>query len=79
MLKVITFEESAKEEILSIFDKIVDNEGFIVEKDTGQRVITPDGEEIRLEEFAGIGKNGVFIKSDLPSLINYLDKLEWLI
>lgn len=74
MLNTITFEESAKEEILSIFDKTVDNEGFIVEKDTGQRVITPDGEEIRLEEFAGIGKNGIFIKSDLPSLIAYIDK-----
>lgn len=74
MLDAITFEKSAKEAILSIFDKIVDNEGFVVEKDTGQRVLTYDGEEIRLEEFAGIGKNGIFIKSDLPSLISYIDK-----
>jgi len=75
MLGTITFEESAKETILSFFDKTVDNEGFIVEKDTGQRIITPDGEEIRLEEFAGMGKCGIFVKSDLPSLINSLDKL----
>ena len=73
---LITFEESAKETILSFFDKTVDNEGFIVEKDTYQRVITPDGQEIRLEEFAGIGKGGVFIKSDLPSLIDLLDTLD---
>lgn len=76
MLGTITFEESAKETILSFFDKTVDDEGFIVEKDTGQRVMTPDGDEIMLEEFAGIGKGGIFIKSDLPSLINSLDKLE---
>jgi len=76
MLDTITFEESAKETILSFFDKTVDKEGFIVEKDTGQRVITPDGDEIRLEEFAGIGKGGIFVKSDLPSLINLLDRLK---
>ena len=74
--KMITFEESAKEVILSFFDKTVDSNGFIIEKDTGQRVITPDGEVIRLEEFAGIGKNGMFVKSDLISLISSLDKLE---
>ncbi len=73
--KIITFEESAKEVILSFFDKTIDSDGFIVEKDTGQRVITSDGEEITLEEFAGIVKNGIFIKSNLPSLINALDKL----
>lgn len=73
---LITFDKSAKETILSIFDKTVDHEGFIVEKDTYQRVIIPDSEEIRLEEFAGIGKGGVFIKSDLPSLVDLLDKLD---
>ena len=74
----ITFEEPAKKEILSFFDKTLDNEGYIVEKDDPtQRVITPDGEEIRLEEFAGIKGGGkIFIKSDLPSLISLSDKLE---
>ncbi len=72
---MITFEESAKKDILSMFDKTVDKEGFIVEKsDTSRRVISFDGKEIRLEEFAGIGKDGVFIKTDLPSLISALDK-----
>ena len=73
---LITFDESAKETMLSFFDKTVDKEGFIIEKNTCQRVITPDGEEIRLEEFAGIGKGGVFIKSDLPSLVDLLDTLD---
>jgi len=74
---VITFDDSAKTEILSFFDKTVDDEGYIVEKDdVTQRVITPDGEEVRLEEFAGIRKGSeIFIKSDLPSLISLIDKL----
>lgn len=76
-MSVITFEASAKEEILSFFDKTVDDERYIVEKeDVTQRVITPDGEEVSLEEFAGIRKGSeIFIKSDLPSLINLIDKL----
>lgn len=76
MLKTITFEESAKEDILSMFDKTVDKDGFIVEKeDITKRVIASDGKEITLKEFAGIGKDGAFIKSDLPSLINSMDEL----
>jgi len=77
-LVVITFENSAKDVILSFFDKTVDKEGFIVEKeDMTQRAITPDGEEITLEEFAGIRKGSeIFIKSDLPSIIDLVDKIE---
>ena len=74
---LITFEESAKEEILDIFDKAVDEDGFIVEKgdtdDAKVRVKDSNGEDVRLEEFAGIGRGGVLIKSDLPSLIRALD------
>jgi hypothetical protein len=74
---VITFEKSAKELILSFFDKTIDEEGFIVETDDRtQRVITPDGEEITLDEFAGIRKGSeIFIKSDLPSVIELVDKI----
>ncbi|MEE8403263.1 MAG: hypothetical protein V3R93_05885 [Candidatus Hydrothermarchaeaceae archaeon] len=74
---VITFEESAKIEILSFFDKSLDDEGFVVEKDNhSQRVITPEGDEIALEEFAGLKKGSeIFIKSDLISLMNLSDKL----
>lgn len=74
---VITFEESAKKEILAIFNKTIDDEDFIVEKnDTTQRVVTLDGEEIAFEEFAGIRKGSeIFIKSNLPSIIDVIDKV----
>ncbi len=74
---VITFEASAKEDILSFFDKSVDDEGLIVEKDNPtQRVITLEGEEISLKEFAGIKRGSeIFIKSDLISLMNLSDHI----
>ncbi len=77
-MTVITFEKSAKKEILSFFDKTVDEEEYIVEtEDTTQRVITPDGEEVPLEEFAGITKGSeIFIKSDLPSLFGLINRLK---
>lgn len=75
---VITFDTASKREILSFFDKTVDEDGYIVEADDPtQRVITPDLEEIKEEEFAGIRKGSeIYIKSDLPSLIELVDALQ---
>jgi hypothetical protein len=75
-LKTITFEESAKKEILFIFDKVVDNDGFIVEKnDRTKRILASDGNEIKMDEFAGI-KDGVFFKTDLPSILSLVDTMK---
>lgn len=79
MLKnVITFDESAKEAILDIFGKAVDKEGYIVEKDkTKQKVLSPDGEYVKLDQFAGLKKGSLlFIKKDLPSLIELADQVK---
>ena len=74
---IITFDASVKKDILSFFGKTVDENGFLVEKDDfQQKVITQYGEEIKFDDFAGIRKGSeIFIKSDLPSLINLTDKL----
>lgn len=74
----IKFDASAKDFILDTFDKTTDSEGYIVEKDNPiQRVLTPDGEEIKREELASIRKGSErYIKSDLPSLIKLSDELE---
>lgn len=72
----LTFSESAKEDILELFGKAIDSEGFIVEKETPeQRVLTPKGEEIHITEWGGIIKGGKtgheqFIKSDSFTLLN---------
>jgi hypothetical protein len=76
-MKTILFDESAKEFILSAFDKDIDESGFIVEKNNpGQRVLAQDGQEVEAKDFAGIKKGSeVFIKSDLISLIKLSDSL----
>lgn len=67
---IITFDESARETILSFFDKVVDNNGFIVEKDDRtKRILASDGKEIKLEEFAGM-KDGVFFRNDISSILD---------
>lgn len=72
-LTIITFDKSAKETILSFFDKVVDNAGFIVEKDDmTKRILASDGKEIKIDEFAGI-KDGVFFKYDISSIFSLVD------
>ena len=73
----VTFSKEAKEDILNLYGKTIDKEGFIVEIDNkNQRVLTPKGEEIHIEEWAGIIKGSEeFIKSDTFSLIELAKKL----
>ena len=67
-VKVI-FDKHSKNWVLGIFDKTVDNEGFIVEKD-GTRIWTPEGNEIKSDELAMIKKGSIkFIAGDLSSLM----------
>jgi len=74
----IGFSKEAKRDILALFGKDVDGEDFIVEKeDQTQRVLTPKGEEIRFDEWAGIMKGSeAFIKSDTISLIELAKKID---
>lgn len=78
-LSNLTFDETAKGDILELFGKTIDEEGFIVESDNHkQRVLTPKGEEIHISEWGGIVKGSEeFIKSDAFSLIELAKKLEW--
>jgi hypothetical protein len=68
---IITFDENSKQSLLRIMNKSVDSQGFIVEKENpSERVLTKDGEEIKLEEFAGVRKGSeVFIKNDINSIL----------
>ncbi len=74
----LTFNKDVKEDILELFGKTIDSEGFIVEKENiNQRVLTPKGEEIRLEEWAGIIQGSeAFVKSDTFSLMEIAKKVE---
>ena len=75
MIKTITFDKSAKKSVLDLLGKTVDDENYIVEKtNKKQRVMTPEGENVTINEFAGIRRGSqVFIKSHIPSLIALTD------
>jgi len=67
-MKVI-FDNNSKDWVLGIFDKKVDKEGFITDKD-GTRTWTPEGLEIKSDNLAIIKKGSVkFISGDLSSLM----------
>jgi len=76
--RFIVFDEKSKEALLEIMNKSVDPEGFIIEKDNPtERVLTKEGEEIKLEEFAGVRKGSeVFIKNDLNSILELAETFE---
>lgn len=74
----ITFDKSAKKDILKLYGKTIDDESFIVEEDNKkQRVLTPKGEEIHIGDWGGIYKGSeAFAKSDTISLIELAKKLK---
>jgi hypothetical protein len=74
----ITFDKGAQKEVLEMIGITYDSEGYLVLD--GKRILAfDDGKEIHKSEFAGMwkGKNGqmIYFKSDLPSLIRALDKI----
>ncbi|MDP7180714.1 MAG: hypothetical protein QF824_05590 [Candidatus Woesearchaeota archaeon] len=74
----VTFSKEAREDVLELYGKTIDKEGFIVEKENmDQRVLTPKGEEIHVDEWGGIIKGSeAFVKSDTFSLIELAKRLD---
>lgn len=78
-MKTITFDnsESSKRAILNLLGKAVDEDGYIVEAATGERVVSPTNQEITLSSFAGIRKGSeIFITNDLPALLEQAEFIE---
>lgn len=73
-----TDDRATKEFILDIFDKTTDQEGYLIEKKGSRnRCLTPSGEEIHIDEFAGFIKGSdTIVKGDLPSLLEAIDRLQ---
>lgn len=66
----IIFDKSTKDFVLGIFDKEVDSDGFIIERSSKSRILTPEGKEITKDELAVIKKGSEkFIAGDLTSLM----------
>ena len=73
----ITFQPEARNYVLNLLGKAVDEEGYVIEKDSRERVVTPDGDEVQVSEFAGVHKGSmVFVKKDLASVLQMADRLK---
>jgi len=73
----LTFTEDATEFILEGFGKTVDEEGFIIEQESGERVLTPAGEEIEADDLGGIANGSeIFVEDNFASVVDYVEKKE---
>ena len=70
---LITYDKSVAEEILSLFIKDIDEEGYVTED--GVRVRALDGGTIKKDEIAGM-IDGKFIRNTVPALIEVVDMLK---
>ncbi len=71
----IIFDKNLSPEILKAFGKETDKEGYIINKSTRKKVLSPDGDDVHIKEFAGIIPGSeIYLKSDIISLIKYVEK-----
>jgi len=74
MTTTLTFDESATEFILESFDRGVDEDGYVIDQN-GQRVTTPEGEQIKKEEFAGVEKGStLYLDDDFTTLVEHVKR-----
>lgn len=67
--------EDSKLFVLQSIGKEVDEEGYIMDSETKERVLLPNGEELLFKDFAGVKKGSeIFIKSDIISLVEYVNR-----
>lgn len=71
----LTFEPGAVEHVLAGVDAAVDDDGYVVDERTGERVTTPDGEEITAEELAIVEDGStLFVDDNFDSLVKHVDR-----
>jgi hypothetical protein len=66
----ILFNEQALPFILSIFDKSINEDGLIIDMNTGEPIQTPEGDFLTKESFGGIKRGSeIFLKDDLLAVM----------
>jgi hypothetical protein len=72
----IVYDHRLKKEVLGLFGKELNSNGYIIQKNTKELVLAKnDVLPIHIDNFAGIEKGSeVFIRSDITSLIEYVEE-----
>jgi hypothetical protein len=56
--------------ILEAFEKEINADGIIIEKSSGEPVLTPEGDEIHFSKFGGLKKGSeIFLTDDLLAIM----------
>lgn len=77
MVPSITFDDSAAGFVLEAFGKEVDEQGYVVDAETGERVTTPEGHEVKASEFAGVERGStLFLDKNFESLVQHVKRRE---
>jgi hypothetical protein len=67
----ILFNKQAIPYILEIFDKTINDEGYIVDSNNGDPILDPEHQPILAKEFGGIKKGSeIFLKNDIVTIFN---------
>lgn len=75
MSTTLTFDESAAEYVLEAFGREVDEEGYVVNPETGERETTESGDEIHKEDFAGLEQGSIiFLDDDFNTLVDHVKR-----
>lgn len=75
-MKSITFDKESKDFILKALGKSTDDEGYVIDEKQ-KRVPSMDGTTFTVDEFAGVVKGSeIYIKSDVVSLIEAINKIK---
>ena len=73
----IIFSKKDIPKILDIFNKGIDKEGYVIDSESGLRIVTSEGEELLAEELGNIMKGSeIFIKADPASFSKFLAERE---
>ena len=67
----ILFNKQAIPYVLEIFGAAINEEGFIINADSGELKLDPENEPISSKEFGGIKKGSeIFFKKDITTILN---------
>lgn len=72
----IVFEESRVDHLLDLFDKIEDEDGYIFDPETGQRVTVPGTDQpIKTGELGVVGHGSeIFVKDEVDSIVEFVNE-----
>lgn len=75
MSTTLTFDENAAEFILESFGAEIDDEGFIINPETGERETVTDSEELHKDHFSGVEKGSIiYLDDDFNTLVEHVKR-----